>query len=110
MGLYHSLAKQSLCLIRCLWQESPDSIFEFFLHVLDADDVPDVFRRNQAEDQAGKENGGAGPFKLASLSVWAKCPAPYHISMAGFQTLAPEPCLHLSMHTALHLLIQFSRV
>ena len=44
-------------------------IFKFLLHELDPDDIPDVFRRDQAENQAGKEDGGAGPFKLSSLAI-----------------------------------------
>ena len=39
------------------------------LHHLDADDAPNVFRSRQREDEAGKEDGGAGPFKLPSLAV-----------------------------------------
>ena len=71
---------------------------------------PDVERRGQSEDQAGKQDRRRGELKAAVLLVSAKRPAPYHIAVTGFQTLATEPCLHLSAHTAPHLLIQFSSV
>lgn len=72
--------------------------------------APDIEGGGQGEHQTGKQDGGRGELKLAMFAVWAKRPAPYRIAAAGFQTLAPEPCLHLSAHTALHLLTQFSSV
>ena len=35
---------------------------------LDANNAPNVFWSRQGEDEAGKEDGGAGPFKLTSLA------------------------------------------
>ena len=35
---------------------------------LDANNAPNVFRGRQGEDEAGKEDSGAGPFKLTSLA------------------------------------------
>ena len=39
------------------------------LHLLDADDAPNVFWGRQGEDEAGNEDSGAGPLKLPSLAV-----------------------------------------
>ena len=36
---------------------------------LDANNAPNVFRGRQGEDEAGKEDSGAGPLKLPSLAV-----------------------------------------
>ena len=38
-----------------------------------------------------------------SATLWAKYPAPYRISAAGFRALAPEPHVRLSTYTALYL-------
>ena len=38
------------------------------MHYLDANDAPNVFRSRQREDEAGKEDGWAGPLKLTSLA------------------------------------------